>query len=87
MTRSIVNVGMVLTLSMGCAAAQSNTFPSLTVNGTAGGNPNTGSEVPYSNTLTFQPSSLYTIGAIKMVDPTNSYVDNGDMTFSAGAGR
>jgi hypothetical protein len=63
-----------------------NPASTLTVNGTAAANPNTGSEVPYSNTLTFQSSATFTIGTIKMVDPANSYIDNGDMTFSAGAG-
>ncbi|MBD1362908.1 hypothetical protein IDJ77_03720 [Mucilaginibacter sp. ZT4R22] len=63
----------------------------LTLGGTGNANPNTGAEVEYvGENLSFQNQATgggaYTLGSIKIVQPTGYYGDRGDMIFSLGSG-
>ena len=62
----------------------------LTLAGGGNSNPNAGGEVDYGGqNLTFQGTNgggVYTLGGIKMVQPTGYYVDTADMVFSTSSG-
>lgn len=62
----------------------------LTLAGTGNANPNIGAEVDYAGeNLTFQSyttGQAYTLGSIKMSQPSNYYIDRGDMVISTANG-